>query len=190
MADFERRIDRRHLDSLGLGHPLGRLRHRLDRGLYPARHRRRRLRLRGSPLRRAGADQAPDGLHVDKAIDGGDGSVDLNFSWTGVSGAAGYHVLHSSTRGLRRFGGPDRPHRRPDQRHCRRRRGDYPRTELLPGPRGERLQPGIALGRAPVGAQRLDVPAQCVAGRVARRDLFEQAAVVTQRLGLVALPLA
>jgi subtilisin-like proprotein convertase family protein len=40
--------------------------------------------------------EAPDGLVVDKAVDGGDGSVDLVFSWGGVAGAAGYHVLHST----------------------------------------------------------------------------------------------
>jgi len=28
-------------------------------------------------------------------VDGGDGSVDLSFSWNGVTGATGYHVLHS-----------------------------------------------------------------------------------------------
>jgi len=39
---------------------------------------------------------SPGGLHVDKTVDGGDGSVDLLFSWDGVTGAAGYHVLHSS----------------------------------------------------------------------------------------------
>jgi len=39
--------------------------------------------------------EAPAGFHVDKTVDGGDGSVDLAFSWSGVTGAAGYHVLHS-----------------------------------------------------------------------------------------------
>jgi subtilisin-like proprotein convertase family protein len=37
-----------------------------------------------------------NGFHVDKTVDVGDGSVDLEFHWDGVTGAAGYHVLHSS----------------------------------------------------------------------------------------------
>ncbi len=38
--------------------------------------------------------ESPDGLVVGKVVDGD--SVDLLFSWSGVSGAAGYHVLHST----------------------------------------------------------------------------------------------
>jgi len=41
-----------------------------------------------------------DGLVVDRVVDGGDGSVDLVFSWGGVAGAAGYHVLHSTAAAL------------------------------------------------------------------------------------------
>jgi subtilisin-like proprotein convertase family protein len=41
--------------------------------------------------------EAPAGFHVDKTVDGGDGSVDLEFSWSDVTGSAGYHVLHSTT---------------------------------------------------------------------------------------------
>jgi len=41
--------------------------------------------------------EAPADFLVDKTVDGGDGSVDLGFSWSGVTGAAGYHVLHSTT---------------------------------------------------------------------------------------------
>jgi len=40
--------------------------------------------------------EIPDGLHVTKVIDPGDGSADLTFHWSGVAGAAGYHVLHST----------------------------------------------------------------------------------------------
>jgi hypothetical protein len=40
--------------------------------------------------------ETPSGLLVDKVVDPGDGSVDLTFDWTGVAGAAGYHVLHST----------------------------------------------------------------------------------------------
>jgi subtilisin-like proprotein convertase family protein len=36
---------------------------------------------------------SPTGLHVDKTVAGDE--VDLLFSWSGVGGAAGYHVLHS-----------------------------------------------------------------------------------------------
>jgi len=39
--------------------------------------------------------EAPDGLHVDKVVDAGDGSTDVIIDWVGVAGAAGYHVLHS-----------------------------------------------------------------------------------------------
>ena len=41
--------------------------------------------------------ESPGGLHVDKAVNVGDGSTDLIFDWGGVAGAAGYHVLHSRT---------------------------------------------------------------------------------------------
>jgi subtilisin-like proprotein convertase family protein len=41
--------------------------------------------------------ESPSSLLVNKAVNGGDGSVDLVLSWNGVSGAAGYHVLHSPT---------------------------------------------------------------------------------------------
>ena len=40
--------------------------------------------------------ESPDVLLVDKVVDPGDGSVDVTFDWTGVAGAAGYHVLHST----------------------------------------------------------------------------------------------
>jgi subtilisin-like proprotein convertase family protein len=40
--------------------------------------------------------ESPDGLFVERVVDGGDGSVDLVFSWNGIAGAAGYHVLHST----------------------------------------------------------------------------------------------
>jgi subtilisin-like proprotein convertase family protein len=40
--------------------------------------------------------QGPDGLILGKTVDGGDGSVDLDFAWSAVGGAAGYHVLHSA----------------------------------------------------------------------------------------------
>jgi subtilisin-like proprotein convertase family protein len=39
--------------------------------------------------------EAPAGLLVD-ATKHGDGTVDLHFSWGGVAGAAGYHLLHSA----------------------------------------------------------------------------------------------
>jgi len=38
---------------------------------------------------------SPDGLFLGKTVDGGDGSVDLSFSWDGVADAAGYHLLSS-----------------------------------------------------------------------------------------------
>jgi subtilisin-like proprotein convertase family protein len=38
--------------------------------------------------------ESPTGLMVDKAVDGA--ATDLLFSWSGVNGAAGYHVLHSN----------------------------------------------------------------------------------------------
>jgi hypothetical protein len=41
--------------------------------------------------------ESPAGLHVDRTIDAGDGSADLEFSWDGATGAAGYHVLHSTS---------------------------------------------------------------------------------------------
>jgi len=41
-------------------------------------------------------EESPDGLFVERVVDGGDGSVGLVFSWNGVGGAAGYHVLHST----------------------------------------------------------------------------------------------
>jgi subtilisin-like proprotein convertase family protein len=40
--------------------------------------------------------EAPDGFFIKRVVDGGDGSIDLVFSWNGVAGAAGYHVLHST----------------------------------------------------------------------------------------------
>lgn len=40
--------------------------------------------------------EAPSGLLVDDTAQG-DGAVDLHFSWDGVAGAAGYHVLHSGS---------------------------------------------------------------------------------------------
>ena len=38
---------------------------------------------------------APGSLLVDRTVDPGDGSVDLEFSWSAVAGAAGYDVLHT-----------------------------------------------------------------------------------------------
>ena len=40
--------------------------------------------------------ESPESLYVNKVVDPGDGSVDVTFDWTGVAGAAGYHVLHST----------------------------------------------------------------------------------------------
>jgi subtilisin-like proprotein convertase family protein len=39
--------------------------------------------------------ESPQGLRVERALDAGDGSVSLTLNWTGVVGAAGYHVLQA-----------------------------------------------------------------------------------------------
>ena len=53
-----------------------------------------------SPCPEPAPTVAPDGLTVSKTIDGGDGSVDLDFAWNAVGGVAGYHVLHSAAVGF------------------------------------------------------------------------------------------
>jgi subtilisin-like proprotein convertase family protein len=53
-----------------------------------------------SPCPEPTPTEIPDQLMLDKAIDGGDGSLQLIFDWAGVAGAAGYHVLHSPGPGF------------------------------------------------------------------------------------------